>query len=129
MQFIFAYCTNNKSFSNNKIFDITFANKFPGASWLPLLYNILNANGLVLLTGDVVLESLKIGKFKPTDIYIIQEENSTIGNLLLKKGCFPFLIFSGESPLFASFFIKTSLNYLKRINLRFSLRVLFLVIN
>jgi len=106
MQFIFAYCTNNKIFNNNKIFDITFANNFPGASWIPLLSNTLKDNGLVLLTGDVVLESIKIGKFKPTDIYIIQEENSTIGNLLLKKGCFPLLIFSGESPLFASFFYK-----------------------
>ena len=121
MQHIIAFCTNNKIFNNNKILDSDFAQRFPGALWISLLGEILKNEGLELIKGDIALEMLKNKLCKASDIYILQEENSLVGNLLIKKGAIPFLIFSGESPLFSSFFYKN----VDKISKPFKYKVLF----
>jgi hypothetical protein len=121
MQHIIAFCTNNKIFNNNRILDSVFAEKFPGALWIPLLGETLKNKGFEFVTGDVALEGLKKKLYNAFEIYIIQEENSLVGNLLIKKGAFPLLIFSGESPLFSSYFY---LN-INKISSQFKYKVLF----
>ena len=116
---IFAFCTNNLDFNKNKILDSSIANNFPGAGWIPMLGSLLQKSGFIFLSGDIALEAIKSNKYKAKDIAIIQEENSTIGNILLKKGAFPFLIFSGESPLFASYFYKNIFKISKSFKYKF----------
>ena len=116
---IFAFCTNNLEFNNNNILDSSIAYNFPGAGWIPMLGALLQKNGFIFLSGDIALEAIKNNKYKANDIAIIQEENSTIGNKLLEKGVFPFLIFSGESPLFASYFYKNIFKISKSFKYKF----------
>jgi len=121
MSKVIAFCTDSDVFNNNQIFDINVASLFPGALWVALLANKLEKDCIKFFTGDLVIKEILSGNYKSTDVYIIQEENSFHGQKLQELGANSFLLFCGESPIFANFFYKE----IDKISEKFKFKILF----
>jgi hypothetical protein len=65
---------------------------------------MLKKDGHDFISGDIAIKAVRDGKLDPKDTYVIQEENARHGNKLISLGAVPFLLYSWESPLYASLF-------------------------
>lgn len=101
MSKIIALCTNIDKLNGNRIFDKEYAKNFPGALWCYYLKKSLAKDNIEVMTGDMALAGIKEGRYKPDDIYIIQELENSCSDELLKAGAKPLLLTCFESPLYA----------------------------
>ena len=95
-----AFCSNSNSFWDDKLKDLNFTKKYPGASWLPYLAKFSEKSGVNLISGKKALDAMIL----PEKILVIQELNSRHGRKLINRGSTPFIIMSGESKLYAYYF-------------------------
>jgi len=98
---IIALCTNIDKLNGNKIFDKDYAKNFPGALWCYYLKESLAKENIEVMTGDLALEGVKDGRYKPEDVYVIQELENLHSDELLKAGAKALLLTCFESPLYA----------------------------
>ncbi|MEI7842808.1 MAG: glycosyltransferase family 10 [Gallionellaceae bacterium] len=121
MNRVIAFCTNASVFQNNQILDENIAKEYPGALWVTMLYRAARECGIEVLTGDVAISNVASNKFLASNVLVIQEEDSPHGLELIRIGAVPFVVLSGESPLYASKFYAN----LPRISAIFNNRILF----
>lgn len=95
---------NDEVFLHNRILQREIAAKYPGALWIPDLSDKLLKHGIPMMTGDVALELINIGKLNPSDIWLIQEDISSDADKLIQLGSIGKVLFCFESPLFAANF-------------------------
>ncbi len=100
---IIAICSNIPVFWENRCLDKGICAKYPGAMWMPIFFELIKDDFLVL-SGDVAIKKINKKEIKPKDVLIIQEMNAKHGVLLKKIGAFPFLITMGESPRYSYVF-------------------------
>ena len=99
-----AFCTDIPEFHGGRIFDADYAERFPGAAVFPAFAQALRDLDWNVLTGDQVHESAS--DLRMDEVYVVQEEDSAIGQHLRNRGAIPALILSGESPLYARDFYR-----------------------
>jgi hypothetical protein len=116
-----AFCNDIIEFQNNRIFIKEWAQKFPGASWVPAFWEMLSKENVPMVTGDMALSHVKCGFWQAEDILVIQELNSYFGRELICLGAKPFILTGFESPIFAYSFY----DRLRKIGARFPNRILF----
>lgn len=121
MQPIVAYCTGIDTYQKNRLLNISFAKKYPGTSWLPMLSDFLAKLNIPLVTGDIALNNVKTGKWKAKNIIVIQDLDAKDGLILTKLGAQPLVLIALESPLYAYSFYRN----IKKIAPIFENRILF----
>ena len=96
-----ALCIDPEPFLVNRIFDIEVAKQYPGAVGVALFARLVKENGYEIATGDVAVENIKLGQWKPQDVIVIQDMDCKYGLELIELGAEPEIIISMESPIFA----------------------------
>ena len=99
-----AYATAIEPFLRNSVLDEAVARHFPGASVWPAAATAARSRGWEFDTADVVLERVRSGDIHARDVWVIQEEEASLGTELLDAGARASLLLCGESPLFAQGF-------------------------
>jgi len=107
-------------FQLGRILDKRWAKKYPGASWLPLLYDYLKSD-FEIVTADVALDHVTQGFWKSADMIVIQHGDDAIAHQLIEKGAFPLALTCFESPLYINDFY----HKISTIATRFKYRILF----
>lgn len=115
-----AFCTNKCEYWQNNCQKKEKCN-YPGMRWLSLLYEALKEKGIDFISSDVAVELVKLKQLRASDLFVIQEENAKHAKWLLENGSQPFLLYSWESPIYASFFY----DRLKSIAPKFENRLFF----
>jgi hypothetical protein len=69
-----------------------------------MLYYKAALLGVEMATGDVALDNISRGLWRPQDVWVLQDMESMHGTQLLQAGAVPFLITCLEAPLYAPFF-------------------------
>lgn len=100
---IIAISAEAPEFKGNAILNRVCAIKYPGASWMPLLRDLM-APDVEVVTADVALTMLLNQKWRAEDIYVIQHVHDPEAAELISNGCNPFLITCFESPIYAGEF-------------------------
>jgi len=103
---VVAFCTDIAEFHQGRILEAEYAARFPGAAVIPAFAQALRNQGWDVVTGDQVLDPAWDSTMSVHDVFIVQEENSSIGRELIERGAIPTLILSGESPLYARDFYR-----------------------
>jgi len=103
---VVAFCNGAPAFSENQILRHEVARRYPGALWVPELVNQLLMRGISTVTGDVALHQVRIGKSDPSDFWVIQEDQSSEADELIRLGANAKILLCCESPLFAANFYK-----------------------
>ena len=99
-----AVCTDIPEFHAGRILDPQYAELFPGAAIYPPFAEALRDFDWEVVTGDQLGERATGPKMD--EVFIVQEDDSTIGRNLRDRGAIPALILSGESPLYARDFYR-----------------------
>ena len=87
----------------NKLFDLTVAKKYPGSEWAYEFKRLVNPS-IDVVTADIALKHVQAGRYKPSDIFVIQHGFDQESMDLIGKGGIPFLLYMYESPLYAGIF-------------------------
>ena len=99
-----AFCTDIPEFHGGRIFDVKYAERFPGAAIFPPFAQTLRDLNWEVVTGDQLREGAT--GLRMDEVFVLQEDDSTIGRDLRNRGAIPALILSGESPLYARDFYR-----------------------
>ena len=101
-----ALCTNIPDFDRGKEAwnDKSICDKYPGSHWVSYLEKIANENGFTVYPGRIVKNLIEKKEITPDQVYLVQEEDNSIGTDLFRLKCNPSAIFCLESPLYAPFF-------------------------
>ena len=121
MSTVIAFCTDAVVFHENRILDEDIERDYPGALWVTRLARFAKELDIEVITGDIAISNIRAKNWKPSDILVIQEENSSHGFELIRLGAFPFVLYCAESPLYARNFYA----HLPRISALFQNRILF----
>lgn len=116
-----AFCTDIPEFQDGRILEFDYARRFPGAAVVPAMADALRERGWNVVTGDQALRRVIAGDLVASEVYLVQEEDATIGRGLIERGARPALLLCGESPLYATNFYRD----LETIAQPFPHRVLF----
>ncbi len=81
-------------FQNNRVFDPTYAAKFPGALVWSVLSNHVTKRGWEIMTSDVFLKK----PVRPSQAFCISEMVTPFTMSVLESGAVPLVIMSAESP-------------------------------
>jgi hypothetical protein len=100
---IIAISAEAPEFKSNAILSKVCASKYPGASWMPLLKDLMEPD-VDVVTADVALAMLRNQIWKAKDIYVIQHVHDPEAVELISNGCNPFLLTCLESPIYAGEF-------------------------
>lgn len=100
---IIAISAEAPEFKSNAILSKACAIKYPGASWMPLLKDLM-APDVDVVTADVALTMLRNRKCQAMDIYVVQHVHDPEAAELISNGCNPFLVTCFESPIYAGEF-------------------------
>lgn len=103
---VVAFCTDIPEFHQGRILEAEYAARFPGAAVIPAFAQALRNQGWDVVTGDQLLDPAWDSSVSVHDVFIVQEESSSIGRELIERGAIPALILSGESPLYARDFYR-----------------------
>jgi len=113
-------CAENNDFKYNNLLDLAVTIKYPGTSWVPLLYEQLK-DKFEIVTSDIALKNVQDGKWNAANICVIQHQDHYESELLIELGAFPCLILAMESPVYSPNFLikgkKIGEKYLNRIML------------
>ena len=101
MTITLAFCTDAAVFQQNKILDENVARLYPGALWVTRLAQSAEGRGIKTVTGDVAISLIRSGSLKPSDVMVLQEEDSSHGFELTRLGAQPLVVTCFESPLYA----------------------------
>jgi len=110
----FVYCSDNPVFHKNKLENRVWSDRFPGSGWIHILHDLVKKQNFDFSSGDIALFNIATGKWKSSDVYVIQDLNSNIGLELLNLGAIPFAITCFESPLYAWEFYDQTTTYCKK---------------
>ena len=97
-----AICTDTELFNENRMFDYNFAKQYFGLLSMHYLQQFLTDYQVV--TGDIALRLIKAKKMSPKDILVVQEQDSKLGEELIKKGALAHTIYCLESQIYAKSF-------------------------
>jgi hypothetical protein len=103
-----ALCSDNKSFSDNRLRDKNWSNKFPGSGWLTCLYDLAANEGFDISSGEIAIQKISTGEWDPCHTLIIQEMDAQDGARLKRMGALPFLVYCFEAALYAFDFYDNS---------------------
>lgn len=67
---------------------------------------LAQAQGIQVMTGDVALAQVNAGALAGSDVWVIQEDDASLGAELLQKGARALVLLCAESPLYARKFYK-----------------------
>ena len=116
---IVAFCSYFNEFKQDRILNFEYAEHFPGALWVPLFAQKLRDCGIVVATGDRVLELVNNQSVLPHEVYVVNEMDSPEAVELVQKGALPGINFCFESMLYVpelyQNFVKTTKDYLHSI--------------
>ena len=102
--------TGTKHFLNNKIFLAEYADRFPGASVWPLIYDYAQTRGWEMMTGDIFL---KHRSHVSCTALCISEMITPSTFQIISKGAIPLIIFCAESPNVAWPFYRRVSSYVR----------------
>jgi hypothetical protein len=100
----FVFCSDFAPYANNRIRSPDVKQRYPGAGWVAEFATKAESNGYSFTTGDIALRQVRNGDLKPSNIFIISEQDSADAAELCRLGSTPLAIFCFESPLFAAEF-------------------------
>ena len=99
---ILVLATDSKEFSDDKIFDLDWCNRFPGSAWLASLKELLMDSNIEMMSMDTLRKKIKYEKFSDfSSIGIIGEPLCDSANWLLREGAIPLIAINAESPIYA----------------------------
>lgn len=102
-----ALCNDIYEFGGNRLANLCWSSKFPGAGWVTEFYKLANIRGWEVASGEIAYSNVKSGYWNAKQVLVIQELNSYWGKSLISEGATPFLQTCFESPLYAwSFYDK-----------------------
>lgn len=119
--YIIAISADAEQFKNERILDESWAKKFPGALWIPILAKKLREEKFTITTADVALSHVKQGYWDSKKIGVIQHLNDPASEELIRSGATPLILTAFESPLYVPEFYNT----VGLIAPKFSHRVMF----
>ena len=99
-------CAEIEDFKENRLLQLDITKKYPGTSWVPLLYDKLK-DKFEIVTSDIALKNVQNKIWEPSEIYVIQHQDHFESELLIKYGAKPLILISMESPIYSPHFIKT----------------------
>lgn len=99
-----AICDDAIEFQGNRIFDKDWAKYYRGALSIAFLAELLNSRGYAIATGDIAVENVQVGYWKPDEILVIQEKDAAHGEWLIRRGAKPSVLKCYESPGYATRF-------------------------
>ena len=94
-----AVSAEDSLFKQNRILNKAWAKNYPGASWLPILKNMLEPD-FALVTADVALDHVNQGFWDAAEVFVIQHGIDEIADRLIKEGAVPLALTCFESPLY-----------------------------
>lgn len=90
-------------FKMNRIMNVDWAKKYPGASWINCL-QVLMKGEFELATSDVALSHINTNFWNIQDLYIIQHGTDKNAEELINRGARPLILTCFESPLYIGSF-------------------------
>lgn len=99
-----AICNDIAAFQGNRLADVAWADRFPGAGWFAPLLEKARAFDWNVVSGDLALSHVQTGYWQARDVVVVQELDSALGRQLRKLGAKPLLLTCLESPLYAGVF-------------------------
>jgi len=94
--------TDSKEFSDDRIFDLDWCDRFPGSAWLVYLQKLLVDLNIELVSIDTLKKKVEHEKFSDfSSIGIIGEPLCDNSTWLLKEGAIPLITINAESPIYA----------------------------
>ncbi len=103
-----AFCSDIPSYRQNGILEPEVIARHPGSAWVRELALRLREQGRELVSGDVALADVASGARRPSEIFVISEEESGQAAQLVSQGAQPLAIFCFESPLYARTFYENA---------------------
>ena len=99
---VVVFSTDFKEFSDDKIFDISWCNRFPGSAWMINLKELLINLNIEMKSIESFKNQVKEESFTDfSSIGIIGEPLCNNANWLLSKGAIPLIAINAESPIYA----------------------------
>jgi hypothetical protein len=111
-----AVCADIGQFHLDRLSDRNWSHQFLGSSWVTSLYERQTELGIEVASGDVALQRVKSGEWRPADVHVVQEMDARHGLELCRLGAVPSVLTILESPLVAY----RSVDRLIRSSVRFS---------
>jgi hypothetical protein len=65
---IYAYCSDESAFQNNKVLSASYCMQFPGISWILYFIDFAKDKGHIVMTGDVCLKAIINKEIKASDV-------------------------------------------------------------
>lgn len=96
-----ALCNDIYEFGGNRLANLCWSSKFPGAGWVTEFYKLIKVRGWEVASGEIAYSNIKSGYWNAKQVLVIQELNSYWGKSLISEGATPFLQTCFESPLYA----------------------------
>jgi len=101
---IFAICSDNENFKNDRLREKLWSRRFPGSGWVTCLYDESMNEDFEVASGDVALKNIQEGKWSTNDVYVIQDLISSDASKLIILGAKPFVITCYEASIYAPYF-------------------------
>lgn len=96
-----AICSDISQFHLDRLRDRNWSQQFLGSAWVTSLYERQAAMGIDLASGDVAVQRVKSGKWRATDVHVVQELDARHGRELCRLGAVPSVLTILETPLVA----------------------------
>jgi hypothetical protein len=98
---IIALCTTVKELSLGGWRDSEICKKYPGSGWMPEFKRLAESNGHSVFSGAEAIVQALGHHIEISDVFVVQEENSTDADTLIAAGGKPAVLYCLESPLYA----------------------------
>jgi len=96
-----AVCNDIREFGQDRLADREWSCRFPGTGWVTHLYERSQALGIEVASGDVALSHVRSGRWRASEVHVVQELDARDGIKLCQLGSRPLLLTLFESPMVA----------------------------
>jgi hypothetical protein len=107
----YAYCSDERTFQNNKVLSALYCKQFPGISWISYLIEFAKVKGHVVITGDESLKAIINKEINASDVTVIADRDARHAKALVSMGALPGIVRCSESPLFAETFYENAARF------------------
>jgi len=96
-----AICSDISQFNLDRLSNRSWSQQFLGSAWVTSLYERQAEMGIEVASGDIALQRVKSGRWRASDVHVIQEMDARLGLELCQLGAVPSILTMFESPLVA----------------------------
>jgi hypothetical protein len=96
-----ALCNDICEFAQNKLANRDWGRRFPGTGWATHLYEQGARLGIEVASGDMAIAHIRSGRWRSSEVHVVQELDARDGQELCRLGARPALLTLFESPMVA----------------------------